>query len=318
MYDVTIIGGGPAANSCYDVLTRAGLSVTRSFELEPGDRSPLILGEAHGAYLIARQAAEVGRHLLVATPQVLTPERLSLLLENRGRAQALFVWSERRYHPGYRLLAGLTEADATWRPRFLRGETLSLEPSSTGLFRLRALEAVGLAVSIAAAEPVEVAARASASMQRNSFDLLNLEVTFPELRAFLQIGLGEAVERRETLLAATSRKAYVDELNESMPLRLVEDDARPGSNQARWLSCPSPSAEELARQQCLAFLDATLNATLAQKEATLWQRCLAVLQSMDRSLQTDATEIPVEMQEEQPRFRLILGRAMGATPPSVA
>jgi hypothetical protein len=307
LYDVTIIGGGPAANSCYDVLTRAGLSVTRSFELEPGDRSPLILGEAHGAYLIARQAAEVGRHLLVATPQVLTPERLSLLLENRGRAQALFVWSERRYHPGYRLLAGLTEADATWRPRFLRGETLSLEPSSTGLFRLRALEAVGLAVSIAAAEPVEVAARASASMQRNSFDLLNLEVTFPELRAFLQIGLGEAVERRETLLAATSRKAYIDELNQTTPVRLVDDQPgyEPRAN-ARWLACPAPSAGELARQQCIAFLNATLKPKLAEEEATIWRRSLYVLAAMERSLDRHGIAVPVSEPAEAPSHGLRL------------
>jgi hypothetical protein len=307
VYDVTIIGGGAAANSCYDVLTRAGLSVTRSFELEPGDRSPLILGEAHGAYLIARQATEVGRHLLVATPQVLTPERLSLLLENRGRAQALFVWSERRYHPGYRLLSGLTEADATWRPRFLRSETLSLETSSAGLFRLRTLEAVGLAVSIAAAAPIEVAARASASVQRNSFDLLNLEVTFPELRAFLQIGLGEAVERRETLLAATSRKAYIDELNQTTPVRLVDEEPgfEPRVN-ARWLACPAPSAGELARQQCIAFLNATLKPKLAEEEATIWRRSLDVMAAMERSLNRYGIAVPIFEPADAPTHDLRL------------
>lgn len=307
MYDVTIIGGGAAASSCYDVLTRAGLSVTRTFELEPGDRSPLILGEAHGAYLIARQAAEIGRHLLVATPQVLTPERLSLLLENRGRAQALFVWSERRYHPGYRLLSGLTEADATWRPRFLRSETLSLEPSSAGVFRLRTLEAVGLAVSIAADAPIEVAARASASVKRNSFDLLNLEVTFPELRAFLQIGLGEAVERRETLLAATSRKAYVDELNQTTPVRLVDEEPgfEPRVN-ARWLACPAPSAGELARQQCIAFLNATLKPKLAEEEATIWRRSLDVMAAMERSLDRHGIAVTVSEPADAPAHGLRL------------
>jgi hypothetical protein len=294
VYDVTIIGGGNAANSCYDVLTRAGLSVTRTFELEPGDRSPIILGEAHGAFSIARQASEAGRHLMVASPQVLTPERLLLLLENRERSQALFVWSERRYHPGYRLLTGLTEADATWRPRFLRSETLSLEPSSALLFRVRTLEAVGLAISIASAAPVEVAARASASVQRNSFDLLNLEVTFPELRAFLQIGLGEALERRETLLAATSRKAFIDELNQTTPVRLVDD--APGfeqRNNARWLACPSPSSGELARQQCIAFLNATLKPKLAEEEAAIWRRSLDVMAAMERSLDRYGIAVPV-------------------------
>jgi hypothetical protein len=309
VYDVTIIGGGPAANSCYDVLTRAGLSVTRTFEIEPGDRSPIILGEAHGAYLIARQAAEAERHLLVASPQVLTPERLSLLLENRGRSQALFVWSERRFHPGYRLLSGLTGADATWRPRFLRSELLSLEASSAGLFRLRTLEAVGLAVSIAAADPIDVAARASASIQRNSFDLLNLEVTFPELRAFLQIGLGEAVERRETLLAATSRKAYIDELNQTTPVRLVDDTpVAEARTNARWLACPAPSAGELARQQCIAFLNATLKPRLAEEEATLWRRSLDIMSAMERSLDRHGIAVPARETANAPAhgLRLIL------------
>jgi hypothetical protein len=307
VYDVTIIGGGAAANSCYDVLTRAGLSVTRSFELEPGDRSPIILGEAHGAYLMARQAAEAGRNLLVASPQVLTPERLSLLLEHRGRSQALFVWSERRYHPGYRLLTGLTEADATWRPRFLRSETLSLEPSTASLFRLRTLEAVGLTMSIAADAPIEVAARASASVQRNSFDLLNLEVTFPELRAFLQIGLGEAVERAETLLAATSRKAYIDELNKTTPVRLVDDElGREPRSAARWLACPSPSTGELARQQCIAFLNATLKPKLAEEEATIWRRSLDVMAAIERSLERYGVAVPISEPEGAPAHGLRL------------
>ena len=312
MYDVTIIGGAAAANTCYDVLTRAGLSVTRGFELDPGDRSPIILGEAHGAYLIARQAAEAGRHILIASPQVLTPERLSLLLENRGRSQALFVWSERRYHPAYRLIAGLTEADATWRPRFLRSETLSLEPLSAGLFRLRTLEAVGLTVGIAGDEPAEVAARASASIQRNSFDLLNLEVTFPHLRAFLQIGLGEAVERRETLLAAASRKAYIDELNQTTPVRLVED--APSSQDrvnARWLACPAPSTEDLTRQQCMAFLNATMKPRLAEAEAAIWRRTLNVMAAMERSLDRNGIAVPTtEPAEAAPMgLRLVVSDA---------
>jgi hypothetical protein len=309
VYDVTIIGGGGPTNNCYDVLTRAGLSVTRSFELEPGDRSPIILGEAHGAYLIARQATEAGRHLLLTSPHVLTPERLSLLLESRGRSQAIFVWSERRYHPGYRLLGGLTEADATWRPRFLRSETLSLEASNAGLFRVRTLEAVGLAVSIAVDDPIEVAARASASIQRNSPDLINLEVTFPELRAFIQIGLGEAVERRETLLAATSRKAYIDELNQTTPVRLVDDAPgfEPRGN-ARWLACPAPSAGELARQQCIAFLNATLKPKLAEEEATLWHRSLEVMAAMERSLDRYGIAVPIGEPANAPAhgLRLIL------------
>jgi len=313
VFDVTIIGGGAAANSCYDVLTRAGLNVNRTFDLEPDDRSPLILGEAHGAYSIARQATVSGRHLLLASPQVLTPERLSLLLENRLRSQALFVWSERRYHPGYRLLGGLTEADATWRPRFLRSETLSMEASGPALFRLRTLEAVGLAISIATAEPLEIAARASANVKRNSFDLLNLEITFAELQAFLQVGLGEAVERRETLLAATSRKAYIDELNQTTPVRLVDDDPgfEPRTN-ARWLACPAPAGGELARQQCIAFLNASFKPKLAEEEATIWRRSLDVMAAMERSLDLRGAYVHVQEPAEAP------GRSLRLVTPNAA
>lgn len=294
MYDVTIVGGGRVAHSCYDALSHAGLKVTRTFELDAGDPSPVILGDSHAAYPIARQALEEGRHLLIADTQALSPERLSLLLEGRRRSQAVFVWSERRYHPGYHLLAGLVESDATWRPRFLRAETLSMEASNALLFRLRALEAIGLVVGIAGAEPLEVAARASSNPKRNSVDLLNLEIAFPDLQAFLQVGMGEALERRETLLAATTRKALVDELDARTPVRLVDSD--PGAEprgRARWLACPAPSAAELARQQCFAFLAAALDSKLAEQEAALWRSSLDVIGAMQRSLASAGAAVPL-------------------------
>jgi hypothetical protein len=312
VYDVTIIGGGHAASSCFDVLSRNGLSVTRTFELEDDDTSPLILGETHGAYPMARQAVESGRHVLIASPQVLTPERLSLLLEQRQRPQALFIWSERRYHPAYRLLTGLTEADATWRPRFLRSETLSTQTPSAALSRLLTLESVGLVVGIAAGEPLEVAAHASANTKRNSFDLLNLEVSFAEMQAFIQLGLGEAMERRETLLAATSRKAYIDELEQNAPVRLVDDDlAYVSRSSVRWLACPAPSNDELTRRQCIAFLNASFKPNLAQEEATLWRRTLDVMAAMERSLDLSGVSVPVVEPEAAPApaLRLILPEA---------
>jgi hypothetical protein len=312
VYDVTIIGGGAAANSCYDVLSRNGLDVTRAFELEDGDTSPLILGESHAAYPMARQAVEAGRHVLIADPHVLSPERLSLLIENRKRGAALFVWSERRYHPAYRLLAGLTEADATWRPRFLRSATLSTEVSSAALFRLRALESIGLVTGIASQEPIDVAAHASVNAKRNAYDLLNLEVAFKDLEAFIQVGLGEALDRRETLLAADARKAYVDELEQSAPVRLVDDDTLPAARRhARWLACPAPSDDDLARGQCIAFLNACLDPGLARQEATLWRRSLDVLAAMERSVDSAGATVPVHEPAEtaSPTLRLILPNA---------
>ena len=308
MHDVTIFGAGPTANNCFDVLSRKGLRVSRTLDFDPDDSRPLIIGEASGAYQTTRQAAEAGRHMLIASQQALSPERLMPLLQNRRPWQAIFVWSERRYHPGYRLIGGLTETDATWRPRFLRSETLSTEPSSATLFRLHAMEAIGLVIGIAAAEPERVAAHASAYTKRNTFDLLNLEVTFPELQAFIQVGLGEAIERRETLLASDTRKAYVDELDLTAPGRLVDNDPAIGESRRsqRWLSCHSPSSDELVRKQCFAFLDATLKPWLAEEEATRWRRALDVLAAMQRSLDTNGTSVTVEEPDEVPGHYLRL------------
>ena len=38
-----------AAGACSDVLTRAGFNLRHAFELDPDDRSPVILGDVHGA-----------------------------------------------------------------------------------------------------------------------------------------------------------------------------------------------------------------------------------------------------------------------------
>ncbi|HLF79041.1 MAG TPA: hypothetical protein VJB57_16290, partial [Dehalococcoidia bacterium] len=247
MADVTIIGGGSIAAACADTLGRAGFRVQRTFGVETGDRSPIILGEVPSAFVLARQAVESGRHILIASPGSLSPERLSLLLDSRKRSQALFVWSERRYHPAYRFLSALIEADAIWRPRFLRHETLTVEPPAGALSRWLTLESLSLAISLARAPADSVHTHSIANPTRNSPDLLLLMVSFPDLDATIQVGLGEAVERRETLLATADRKAYIDELNQSMPIRVIEDErgiTRGAS--ARWLSCQSPTAHELA------------------------------------------------------------------------
>jgi hypothetical protein len=316
--DVTVIGAGPAARTCVEVLTRAGFRLNHTLELDSRDRSPVIIGEVQTAFAVAREAIESGRHTLIAGPQSLSPERLSLLLESRKRSQALFVWSERRYHPGYRFVSGLIEADATWRPRYLRQETVTLEPTTSAMVRWRMLEALSLAVGIAADLPLQVAAWTADNAVRNAADLICLNLAFHDVDAFIQVGLGEAVERRETLVAATHRKAFVDELNQTMPVRIVEDEShlRP-TNAARWLSTASPSPDELARQQCLSFLEATLKTSLAQDEANVWHRSLAVLDAMGRSLSNRGAHVEVAVREEKPHFRLIVGQSL-ATPPSVA
>jgi len=319
MDDVTVIGGGGPARACGEVLSRAGFRVFHTFSLEEGDRSPLIVGEVNGAFSVVLQAVESGRHVLIASPYALTPERIALLLEKRKRSQAFFVWSERRYHPGYRFVGGLIEADASWRPRYLRLESLGAEATNSGLMRWRLLESLALLVGIAAEAPLSVAATATANSVRNAPDFISLFLAFKDIEAFVQVGLGEALERREMLLAADGRKAYVDELNQSMPLRLMEDEpANRQSSAARWVSCAAPTEEELARQQCFAFLDATLKPNLTQGEADVWLRALAALDAVDRSLQADGAAVPVQIREEEPRFRLIGGQSLSSLPPSVA
>jgi hypothetical protein len=314
MVDVTIIGGGTRARDCGEVLSRSGFSLAHSFEVDTGSHSPIVLGEVEGAFQLARQAMETGRHLLIAGTQVLTPERLTLLLERRRQAQALFVWSDRRHHPGYRFVAGLMESDNTWRPRYLRQETLSTEHPTSALFRWRTLEAIALLSTITASDPKTVNATAVFNTKRNAPDLASLSITYKDVEAHLTVGLGEAMERRETLMASATRKAYVDELNSSMPIRIIDDEPV-NAHSARWLSCTAPSSEELARQQCIAFLDATIHANRTVDEAAIWNSSLAALASMEQSLARPGPA-DVVIRQEDSRFRVIPG--LQTTPPSVA
>jgi hypothetical protein len=314
MVDVTIIGGGAQARDCGEVLSRAGFSLAHSFEVETGNRSPIILGEVQNAFQLAREAVDSGRHILIAGSQILTPERLDLLLENRRQSQAIFVWSERRFHPGYRFIAGLMESDNTWRPRYMRHETLSTEASTSSQFRWRTLEAMSLLNGIASSEPRRVNANAILNPKRNAPDLINLGIVYKDIETQITVGLGEPLDRRETLVASATRKAYVDELNPNMPIRIVDDEPIT-ANSARWLSCTAPSSEELARQQCIAFLDATLHSHRTQEEAQVWLRSLATLAAMEQSL-VAGTAVAVEVRPEEHRFKVVGN--LQATPPSVA
>lgn len=315
MDTITVIGGGSTARLCAEVLSQAGFRVLHGFSLEEGDRSPLVVGEVNGSFPLVLHAVESGRHVLIASPQTLTPERLSLLLERKKRSQAFFVWSARRYHPGYRFVGSLAEADQSWRPRYVRMETLSAEPTSSSWMRWQVLESLAVLMGVVGDAPLSVAAIATPNSLRNAPDFVSLFLAFKDSEAFVQAGMGEAVERREMLLAAEGRKAFVDELNAGMPLRLLEDGISGGQ---RYVSCPAPKEEELARQQLFAFLDATLKPNLTQTEADVWLRALSALEGMDRSLQADGAAVPVQIREEEPRFRLVIGRQVSSSPPSVA
>jgi hypothetical protein len=296
--DATIIGGGARARDCGEILSRSGYSLAHSFEVDTGSTSPIILGEVQGGCQLALEAIAAGRHLLVADTHSLSPERLSLLLEQRKAGQALCIWNDRRSHTGYRFVAGLRESDNTWQPRYIRLELLSTEHPTSALFRWRMLEALTLLNTLAGRKPKSVSATSIVNPKRNAPDLVSIAIDFQDLESHLVIGLGEALDRRETLLASDTRKVYVDELNPSTPIRIIDDEPV-GTCSARWLSAMAPSADELTRQQCLSFLDATVNADAGDSEAGLWSCSLAMLVSIEQSL---AEHRPVDViRQETPR-----------------
>jgi hypothetical protein len=312
--DATIIGGGLAAQASSEVLNRAGFALRHAFDLDPRDRSPVILGELQGGFSLAKQAVEMGRHVLICQSQALGLERMAQLLELRKNSQAVFFWNERSYHPGYRFVTGLVEADSNWRPRYLRLETLSPEPTNSALARWRTLESLRLVMSVAQEAPLSISATSAENAQRNAPDLITLLIGFKELEAFVQVGLGEAIERREMLIAAPKRRAFIDELNSSAPVRLVDFDASARGGGSRWLASGSPGNDEMARQQCLAFFEATTKSNLAQAEANAWKRSLSSLEGMDRSLEANGSAVHITSREEAVRFRLLSERLLHVAP----
>src|SRR5581483_9837915 len=114
-----------ASQASAEVLNRAGFRLRHSFELDQRERLPVILGDLQGSFNVARQAAESGRHLLITNPRSYGIEKLGQLLELRKSNQAIFFWHERAYHPGYRFVSGLIGSDQTWRPRYVRLESLT-------------------------------------------------------------------------------------------------------------------------------------------------------------------------------------------------
>ena len=191
---------------------------------------------------------------------------------------------------------------------------LSPEQPTSNLFRWRTLESLALLNTIAASEPLSVNATAVQNPLRNAPDMVSMAVTYRDIDAQLVVALGETMERRESLIASASRKAFVDELNPSLPIRII-DEQPSSANNARWLSCIAPSAEELARQQCISFLDSTLHGERTVEEATTWSNSLATLASMEQSLMKEGPA-DVVLSREELRFRIVGG--FQTTPPSVA
>ncbi len=312
MDDIAVTGSGLAVRECRDVLERAGWRVAT--ELRDGQGCPVILGEAPYLFQTALRVIEEGRHLLLASPAALSPIQLDTLIGARKRRQALFIWNERRFHPGFKLVHGLVESkDPAWEPRYLRLTTLTPERPSAGALRWRVMEVVALALQLIG-EPARSVASLESGPARGGPDFCSIALEFDAARAFVHVGLGEGLERRETMVAATDRKAYIDEVNQTVPVRLIDDTHSPeAGGAARWVSCPSPSASELARQQCLAFLSATQDGALTEAEIELWSRAARAWRAVEASLAEGGR--PVSVPEGESRgLRVIEGRGQSSSP----
>jgi len=250
---------------------------------------------------------------MLAAPAAFSAPQIETLFGRRGPKQAFCLWSERRYHPAHRLVCGLVDSDEqAWRIRYVRQTTQLADRPAGAVLRWRALESLGVILGYANSAPLKVAAAGTESARRGCIDQESLVLTFEDIDAYVQVSLGEAIERRETVVAAADRKAYIDELNPSVPVRLIDDEPLADARApARWVSCPSPDASELARQQCLAFLEATQRPAQAEAEAALWSRALATWRAAEASLASGGAPAPVT--ELAPgRFQVLPGGARPA------
>ena len=312
--DVVLAGQGRSLRDCRSLLTLAGFEL--SGELNIDSKCPVILGDLPHLFSQALQLIEAGRDILIASPQSLSAAQLASLLAGRKTRQAVFVWNERRYHPAYRLVSGLIRSDeAGWRPRYVRQSALSDERPSASLLRWRMNESLALAIELAGREPEVLTARGAANPWRGAMDFLSVAIELQGVNAFVEAGLGEGFSRRETVLAAHDRKAYIDELNPSVPVRLADDDdPAPGS---RSVSCASPGPAELARLQCVAFLEAVASAWRCQAEADLWLRVIGCWEAIESSLAAPGLAVQVT-EPAATGLKVLSGRGLqsaSVTPP---
>jgi hypothetical protein len=179
-----------------------------------------------------------------------------------------------------------------------------MDAPSTAAVRWNALEAISLVTALAEDQPQVVMANALLNTKRNCPDLLTMKVAYREVESLILVGLGEGIERHETLIAAPTRKVLVDGLSYDAPVRVIDDEAL-YEPVTRWLSCPTASPHELARQQCVAFLEAAAHPALAKQEAVIWLQSLATLDAVDRSLAANGAGMLIRDEAPQPRVRVL-------------
>jgi hypothetical protein len=309
--DIIVSGQGEALENCRRLLTLAGFDI--GYEVSADHNCPAVVGEIPHLYSQALQLVEAGKDLLLTHPQSLSAAQQASLLAARKPRQALFFWHERRFHPAYRLVSGLIRSDdGGWSPRALRHSTMSAErPSATNL-RWLTCEVLALLAELAASQPKRASAHAIYSPWRGASDFLSATIEFEDSTAVLEVGLGEGKSTRETVVAAYDRKAYIDELDAAVPLRLSDDAAAAGAGM-RTIACQPLGTEELARQQCVAFLEAQTNGAKCEAEADRWRSVLSCWQTIQESL--EAGGAPMEVREPVASgLRVLSGRSLRAVP----
>jgi hypothetical protein len=312
--DVVLAGRGGSLRDCRDLLLRAGFEVGAG--LDTSEKCPVVLGESPALFPQALQVLEAGRHLLLADPAGLSAHQLAGLLAVRRPRQAFYIWSERRGHPAYRLISGLIRTDvAGWRPRYARHVSFEDQRSTAGGLRWLTWDSLAIVLELLDAQPEAVSASAAASAIRGSPEFLSLRLEFAGgALAFLQLGLNQTLGRRETIVVGEERTALINELERERPITLYEGRA---ISDRRLAPCSAPSASELARRQCVAFLQGAAGPAKAQREADLWLHVSSCWQAVETSLAEQGAR--VELDEPEAALRVISGRlaAGGSTTPLV-
>jgi hypothetical protein len=308
MRGVVAMGGGGPLREHADAMRALGVRVL-SAEEDDG-RCPVLLGDQANA-IAASHAVARERALFVCQPATLSPGQLRGLHSSRRPGQALMFGLERRYHPAYRLVAGLAQSDAAWRPRLLRHLSLDRDRASTFLMRWRAAETVALLADLLPEQPTVLLAREGPSAEGGEADFLSLWLRSGDVDLAIEVGLVEAIPRRETVLAGAGRKAYVDELNERVPVRLLDASGGAGQGVVRAVTCPPPAASELTERQCQAFLEAVHSRKLADQEAERWEKALHAWQAIGQALDEGTLTLPTPTRRPRPvrapLLRLITG-----------
>ena len=313
-------GGGPARSGstmCEEAGALLGMPSVRAVVVAGGTDS----------FSLASRALLAGKHVLVCAPGALSPRQvraLGFLAESRSRL--LVFGEERLLSPlvGF-LRKMLAEGDGLWVPRYLRSSNVRAatrheSPSIASL----AVEDLALCLYLLNRPALSVSAVACRSSDAAA---AFLNVTFAGgVVAGLQIGLAEAWEARQLVVALADKTLLLDEWDARAPLKVICN--RPGLGGAdscrihgvrdrAWaergaLSATVPAAEPI-REQCRRFVEAVALRDLSKGNAGFWARVAGLWEAAERSMAESGVPIAVapdtpeknETRRPAPRLRLV-------------